>query len=152
MGYMIPKMEGVKMARYISLLRGINVGGQRKIKKDGRTGCVAVLLKTPSELQQIIATNPFLEQKGVDISKLYITFLSEAPTESALNRVREIDNESDKFIIANKEIFLYCPHGYGRTKFSNDFFEKKLGVSATTRNWRTVTLLFALAKNQAHSV
>jgi uncharacterized protein (DUF1697 family) len=37
--------------------------------------------------------------------------------------------------------YLYCPNGYGRTKLNNTFFEKKLGVGATTRNWRTVTTL-----------
>ena len=42
-------------------------------------------------------------------------------------------------------MYLHCPQGYGRSKLSNAFFEKQLGVAATTRNWRTVTALAELA-------
>ncbi len=54
-------------------------------------------------------------------------------------------NDKDEFIICGKEIYLFCPNGYGRTKFSNTFFERKLGVSATTRNWKTVKALCEMA-------
>lgn len=36
---------------------------------------------------------------------------------------------------------MNTPNGYGRTKLSNAFFERKLKVAATTRNWKTVTAL-----------
>ena len=110
---------------------------------------VAVLLRLPTELQQIINNNPFLEEKGLDTDKLFITFLSDAPTESALSQIKEMPDELDRFVANRKEIYLYCPNGYGRTKFSNDFFERKLGVTATTRNWKTVNTLFEIAKNQS---
>jgi uncharacterized protein (DUF1697 family) len=48
-----------------------------------------------------------------------------------------------------KEIYLYCPNGYGGTKFSNDFFERNLGITATTKNWKTVKALFEIASNQS---
>jgi uncharacterized protein (DUF1697 family) len=41
-------------------------------------------------------------------------------------------------------VFVYCPNGYGNTKLSNTFFENKLKVTATTRNWRTVNELLRL--------
>ena len=44
-------------------------------------------------------------------------------------------------------IYLYLPNGYGRTKFNNNFFEKKLRVSATTRNWRTVNSVYDIAES-----
>jgi len=50
-------------------------------------------------------------------------------------------------IIIGKEIFLYCPNGYGITKLSNNFFENKLKVNATTRNWKTVNKLVEMADN-----
>ena len=43
-------------------------------------------------------------------------------------------NISDKYIISKREIYLFLPNGYGRTKLNNNFFEKKLDISATTRN------------------
>jgi uncharacterized protein (DUF1697 family) len=181
-----------KMSTFVSMLRGINVGSQKKIKMDElvtlykllgfknvrtymQSGnvifnamdtdakklsstiqekieqvfkfSVAVLLRKPSELRQIITLNPFLQEK--DIDKLYVTFLSDTPSESNLNRIREVQGDKDKFVALNREVYLYCPNGYGRTKFSNDFFEKKLGVNATTRNWRTIKTLLEVADNQS---
>lgn len=43
--------------------------------------------------------------------------------------------------LAEPVVYLSLPHGYGRTKLNNAFFERKLGVAATTRNWRTVRAL-----------
>jgi len=54
--------------------------------------------------------------------------------------------KADGFCFNGKEIYLYGPDGYGRTKFFNNFFEKNLKVSATTRNWNTVNKLYAIAE------
>jgi uncharacterized protein (DUF1697 family) len=59
--------------------------------------------------------------------------------------LKGIDYSPDRFTIIGKEIFLYIPEGYGNTKLSNNFFENKLKVTATTRNWKTVNKLFELA-------
>jgi len=32
--------------------------------------------------------------------------------------------ENEKFLIISKEVYLYCPNGYGRTKLNNGMFEK----------------------------
>jgi uncharacterized protein (DUF1697 family) len=55
---------------------------------------------------------------------------------------------ADEFLIYDQEIYLFCPNGYGRTKLSNNFFERKLSVSATTRNWKTVKALFEIANQR----
>ena len=57
-----------------------------------------------------------------------------------------IKDETDRFVIRGREVYLSCPNGYGRTRFSNTFFERKLGLAATTRNWKTVMALAAIAK------
>lgn len=46
-------------------------------------------------------------------------------------------------------VYLYLPHGYGRTKLSNAYFERALKTSATTRNWRTVLALVDLSAREA---
>jgi uncharacterized protein (DUF1697 family) len=43
-------------------------------------------------------------------------------------------------------VLLHCPHGYGRTKLNNTYFERALKVQATTRNWRSVLALRDLCK------
>ena len=111
---------------------------------------VPVLLRTQDEMGQIIKNNPFVKERGIDLGKLHITFLSAAPTESARNKTVGVESGPDRFVVVNNEVYLYCPEGYGRTKLSNNFFEKKLGVAATTRNWQTVNALLQIAKNQPH--
>jgi uncharacterized protein (DUF1697 family) len=48
--------------------------------------------------------------------------------------------------VSAHEIYLYCPNGYGETKLSNSAIEKKLAVGATTRNWKSVNTLLAMAQ------
>lgn len=55
--------------------------------------------------------------------------------------LKGINSGSDEFILAGNVAYLFCPNGYGRTKLNNSFFEHKLNVSATTRNWKTVVRL-----------
>ncbi|MBE3143630.1 MAG: DUF1697 domain-containing protein [Planctomycetes bacterium] len=55
---------------------------------------------------------------------------------------------ADEFLVYDKEIYLFCPNGYGRTKLSNNYFERKLRVSATTRNWKTVNALYEIANQR----
>ena len=64
-----------------------------------------------------------------------------------INGIDEVKDELEKYSFSDVEIYLFLPNGYGRTKLSNDFFEKKLRVNATTRNWRTVNKLFDIAKS-----
>jgi uncharacterized protein (DUF1697 family) len=105
---------------------------------------VTVLVRTSKEMSAMIQSNPFLKERGVDPSKLYVTFLSEAPSKKILKNVR-LFSGPDRFHIGRQEVYLYCPGGYGKTKLSNAAFEKALSVRATTRNWKTVNALFEMA-------
>ena len=55
--------------------------------------------------------------------------------------------EPDELSIVGREVYLHCPHGYGRSKLNNAYLERRLGVAATTRNWNTVTTLCDLASD-----
>ena len=185
-----PARNCLVMNHYISLLHGINVGGQRRIRMEelralyeslnfnnvrtyiqsgnvifdshkssisGLTNTietaieqtfgfsVTTLIRKKKEFYNLIESNPFLDECNGDITKLHVTFLSDTPSSSSVIEIKEVDYGSDQLFISGKEIHLYCPNGYGRTKLSNSFFERKLGMSATTRNWKTVTTLFDLS-------
>ena len=105
---------------------------------------VTVLLRTKDELAQVIDGNPFVRQ-GIDPARLHVTFLAAAPDPALVHRVDVHNAEPDEFRVLGREIYLHCPQGYGRTKLNNAFWERRLGVAATTRNWNTVTRLFQLA-------
>ncbi len=71
-------------------------------------------------------------------SRVGISFLSKQPTPEASDKLLSYVIEPEKLIITHKTVYLHCPQGFGKTKLSNNFFENKLKVSATTRNWKTV--------------
>ncbi|MDP5121254.1 MAG: DUF1697 domain-containing protein [Spirosomaceae bacterium] len=177
------------MQTYIAILRGINVGGKRKIlmadlkalfaemgfseietyiqsgnvffkaKRQENSELaqsisskiqqqyefdVPVIVKTATELQNAFAENPFVD--SAEIEQLHVTFLSEIPVENKLQEIASLDFSPDQFQIVGENVYLKCVNKYHQTKLSNNFFEKKLGVSATTRNWKTVTKLVELVK------
>jgi uncharacterized protein (DUF1697 family) len=178
------------MTNYISILRGINVGGQRKIlmadlktlyenlgfkevvtyiqsgnvifKTENLMDCidltqkiekviaenypftVPVLVRTQTEWHNVLISNPFLNDNAFDLEKLYVTFLDSLPNEVLLDKIKNLDFAPEQFIILSKQVYLYTSD-YGNTKLSNNFFEKKLKVRATTRNWKTVQQLALLS-------
>ena len=105
---------------------------------------ISVISRTDEELGNAIQKNPFLKESGVDSSKLHVTFLASVPTaaEEKLDRLRA---GPDRYRYRGREVYLYCPQGYGRTKLSNLAIEKALAVRGTTRNWRTVNQLYQMA-------
>ncbi len=179
------------MQTYISILRGINVSGQKKIlmtdlkelfnklafknvttyiqsgnvvfQSDAKLSDVKfaekieaaifkkygfkvpVIIRTKEELENIIYSNPFLKEININLEKLHVTFLSEKSDKTLIDLIKHFDYSPDKFYIIEKEVYLHIPGGYGETKLSNKFFENKLKVAATTRNWKTVNKLFEIA-------
>ena len=115
---------------------------QKIIEEYGFT--VPVMVKTPAEFQAVVDHNPFPEDKGFDLKRLYVTFLDEEPDPERVATVREVDYSPEQFEIIGKDLYFYSPSGYGRAKMNNNFFEKKLKVAATTRNWRTVNVLLSM--------
>jgi uncharacterized protein (DUF1697 family) len=105
---------------------------------------VAVLLRSREELAAVTGSNPFLAG-GADPRYLHATFLGEAPAAATVNALAVPDVAPDEYRILDREIYLHTPNGYGRTKLNNAFWERKLGLPATTRNWNTVTTLLRLA-------
>lgn len=181
------------MTTYISILRGINVSGQKKIimteladlynnlgfsdiityiqsgnvifkYKNNATNKslsqliekaivkkysfeVPVLVRSIDEFEAIINLNPFITQTNIDFEKLHVTFLEVVPNADKIEKLKLLDFSPDKFTILNNEIYIYCPVSYGSTKLSNNFFESKLKIKATTRNWRTINKLLELSKS-----
>lgn len=102
---------------------------------------VPVIVKELGELTTIVKNNPFVNKRNEDLTKLHITFLSQEPEQINVEKIKGGQYQSDEFILIGSTIYLFCPNGYGNTKLSNTFFENKLKVVATTRNWKTTNEL-----------
>lgn len=107
---------------------------------------VTVLIRTRAEILDCIKANPFNTRPNLDIKQLYASFLSHQPESPNIEKVIAFESDADEFTILDKTIYVYCPGGYGTTKLSNNFFENKLKVRATTRNWRTINEIALIAQ------
>ena len=106
---------------------------------------VSLFVLTPDELKSIRKLNPFVKRKDVDVRRLYVSILLNKPDSALVEKLIVVNFEPDEFVINDKTIYLYCPVSYGNSKLSNNYFENKLKVIATTRNWNTVNELIRLA-------
>jgi uncharacterized protein (DUF1697 family) len=124
--------DGDNAAEHAAAIHGLI---QREFAHD-----VRVLVLTAVGLAHIAAANPFLAG-GADEKSLHVTFLL-APADADGFAGRKLPaQEGERAERAGPVIYLYLPHGYGRTKLNNSFFERVLKTPATTRNWRTVRAL-----------
>ena len=184
------------MTTYVSILRGINVGGHRMIKMDalrqlfaklgfansrtyiqsgnvvfqcGKTNpqelenkiadaiadtfgfAVPVILKELEEFKRIVENNPFAGDNTKDASHLHITFLSGQPDPEKFHKIKEGHCQAHEFHLIGQSIYLYCPNGYSKSKLTNGFLENNLGVTTTTRNWKTANELITLAGQVANA-
>ena len=105
---------------------------------------VAVTVRRPEDLRHILDNNPFL-QRGEDPERLYVTFLGALPAAAQVEKLKEYDYSPEAYILDGATLYFFAPNGYGRAKMNNNFFESKLKVSCTTRNWKTVQVLAEMA-------
>jgi len=102
---------------------------------------VRVIIRPKEEMLKVIKNNPFKEREE---SRVHVTFLSALRVDIPMKEISAVKDKTEEFYISGREVYLFCPNGYGRTKLSNSFLERKLETYATTRNWRTVNALYAL--------
>lgn len=112
---------------------------------------VPVIVRSDRQLTRVLGADPFF-RTGADPKYLHVTFLSAAPAPDRRQLLARGDASGgdapfgdDRFELVGSEVFVHCPGGYGTTKLNNTFFERRTGVVATTRNWRTVTTLARMA-------
>lgn len=106
---------------------------------------IPVIVMSREYLRKVVDDNPFLKREDVDPNTLHVTFLSEYPEKAGTYLPLEVKYPPDEMLPGDKAFYILCPKGYGRTKFNNDFFEKRTKVAATTRNWKTCNKLLDLA-------
>ena len=105
---------------------------------------VSVIVRTRAQLQKIVEGNPFA-RKAKDAGHLHMVFLAAKPAASKVKDLSGADWGDEEVAVKGTDVYLHLPNGYGRANLNNMVVEKKLGVAATARNWRTTTKLLDLA-------
>lgn len=106
---------------------------------------VPVIARSASQLRGVLDGNP-LPSRDVDPKTIHVTFLADRPAGRSVTELERLAGQfgGDRFEVSGTHVYLHCPGGYGETKLNNAYLERRLGVTATTRNWRTVTALAEL--------
>jgi len=105
---------------------------------------IAVFCLDLKEIEVALKHNPFTE--NIEPNKLFFTFLNKEPAVDLLADLEKIDFATDQFKVIDKVLYFYLPNGMSNSKLNNNFFEKKLKVTATGRNLNTINKLIDLAK------
>ena len=105
---------------------------------------VPVLVRTEDELAAVVEENP-LRDVATDPARYLVNFLSAPPDR---RRARELDPaefEPEVFRVVGREAYVWFPRGVRASRLTYAFWEKRFEVTATGRNWNTVTKVLALA-------
>ena len=105
-----------------------------------------VILRTPAELRDVIARNPFASRRGIEPKRLAVTFLASDPGQEARDKLLAIKAEPEEVRIDGRELYIYYPNGMARPKLTWPIIERTLKTSGTSRNWNTVTKLLEIAE------
>jgi uncharacterized protein (DUF1697 family) len=105
---------------------------------------VPVVVIGKADLELCFKNNPFLNESEVDFKKLYVAFVSKALQNESINELKMSQVKPDEASIDTNRIYIKYAVGAGKTGFDQKYIEKKLNVTATIRNWNTVTQLLKI--------
>jgi len=102
-----------------------------------------VMLLTRTELDRVIAANPF-PAATVEPAVLHAGFLDSIPHNPDLRALEDLKTAGEQFMLGDRVFYLLAPGGIGRSRLAARA-ERLLGVDMTDRNWKTVLKLAELA-------
>jgi uncharacterized protein (DUF1697 family) len=106
---------------------------------------IAVVVRTHDELAKIVSLNP-LRDVAVDPKRYQVTFLAAEPDPERLERLMELATSEEQLVRLGRELYSWHPEGVGRSKlWGRMAAQDGLGMTATSRNWTTVTALLEMA-------
>ncbi|SHJ65515.1 DUF1697 domain-containing protein [Parasporobacterium paucivorans] len=110
-----------------------------------------VILRTSTELEQIIFNCPFSKEDIreaealSEVESLYVALLKHQPAKEKIECIDAYRSEGDRCHITGRDVYLLFQHSIRNSKLAKNLY--KLNVSATVRNWKTLSKLVALAKS-----
>lgn len=113
---------------------------------------VPCLARTREELDATVAADPLglTGPAGTDLAdpRLYtVVFLDRAPGVEDVAAVDPGGYAPERFAVVGRDVHTWLPAGTRQSRLLHSFWEKRLGVVGTARNWRTVLALQALVRD-----
>ena len=105
---------------------------------------IAVVVRTRTELAKVVERDP-LGKVATNPKRYQVSFLVEKPAREVVRKLESVAAASEQLAVSGREIYAWHPAGVARSKLWAALAGKGLGVTATARNWTTVTKLLELA-------
>ena len=105
---------------------------------------IRVIVRTRAELAAIVKRNP-LAKFATDPKLYQVTFLDSPLGADVVRKLEAVATDGERVKRVGREVYAWHPDGVGRSKLAVLLAGKGLGVTATARNWRTVTKMLELA-------
>ena len=115
-----------------------------KLIKDSFKLEIAVVVRTRAEVARVVKRDP-LGKVAKDPKRYQVSFLSKKLGAAAVKKLEEAAAPDERFAVSGREVFAWHPGGAARSKLWATLAGRGLGVTATSRNWTTVTKLLELA-------
>lgn len=108
---------------------------------------IEVIVRTRDELAEIVRRNP-LREVAVNPKRYQVSFLSAEPDAETVRKLAAFAVEPEQLVAIGRELYAWHPDGIGRSRLWTRMAGRGLGVTATARNWTTVTNLLAIADEE----
>jgi uncharacterized protein (DUF1697 family) len=105
---------------------------------------IDVVVRTRNELAKVVEKNP-LADVATNPKRYQVSFLAAKLKRETVRKLEAAAAESERLVVDGREIYAWHPEGVARSKLWALLAGRGLGVTATARNWTTVTKLLALA-------
>jgi uncharacterized protein (DUF1697 family) len=123
-------------------LERVQVRLEQLLKEAGLT--TIVFIRTDTELEAIIASNPLPEIAQSSPSQFQVTFLSQRPSDDTLQALKaRADTEQIERIV--DEICIDYAGRISDSKLTTAIIERTLKTTGTARNWNTLLKLQTVA-------
>ena len=105
---------------------------------------IPVVVRTKAELARVVKKNP-LGKVAKDPKRYQVSFLNGRLPAATVRRLEDAVAGEEQLVVDGREVYAWHPAGVARSKLWSALAGSGLGVTATSRNWTTVTSLLALA-------
>jgi uncharacterized protein (DUF1697 family) len=105
---------------------------------------IPVVVRTRAQLAQVVKRNP-LGRVAKDPKRYQVSFLEKRPSAALVRKLESVAAPEERVVAEGREIYAWHPEGVARSKLWAALAGKGLGMTATARNWTTVTKLLELA-------
>ena len=109
---------------------------------------VPIIVISKADLQACFTNCNFLKENDFDTKKLYVAFVSKELKSDNINDLKMSQIKPDEVQIDKTRIFIKYHIGAGKTRLDQKYIEKKLNLTATIRNWNTVSQLLKIYEEQ----